>query len=67
MKRKASGRARVKKGKGGGKGKKHANAREDRGGRVVTKKRYRGQKVHWTKNGQPYIIKSDGKARFIKK
>ena len=29
------------------------------------KDRYRGSKVYLTRRGQPYILKADGKARFI--
>lgn len=30
-------------------------------------KRIKGKKIHYTRKGQPYIILSTGKARFIKK
>lgn len=26
-----------------------------------------GHKIHYTKNGQPFVIQKDGKARFIKR
>lgn len=50
-------------------------AKEDRSGRVSVKKTWRGQKVHWTDAGQPYVIrqrnegpgKRKGMARFIAK
>lgn len=61
MKRKAKAKGKVRRKS------KHSHAREDRSGRVVTKKTYRGKKVHWTKNGQPYVYQADGRPRFIKR
>lgn len=41
--------------------------RKTKGKRYKTKKHSKRKGVHYTKKGQPYIILSSGKAKFIKK
>lgn len=55
---------RVKKGKGKARGPKRYT-REDRSGVVRAKKTYRGKRVHYTKNGQPYVYQANGRVRFV--
>ena len=74
MKRKSAGKARVpkrpRKGSAGAR-----LAREDRSGVVRAKKTWRGQRVHFTSSGQPYVIrktnagpgKRKGMAQFVPK